>query len=309
MDKYLVGVDVGGTTIKIGQFDLEGNLLLKWDIPTDRTLNGDNILKDIYLSIAEKIDLTMIKGIGFGVPGPVSGTVVLNCVNLGWGTKDVAKEFHQFLNHPEIMIKVSNDANVACAGEVFQGSAKGYRNVVLFTLGTGVGGGILCNGEIVDGYNGVGGELGHMMIDFKHKLPCNCGKKGCLETVASATGIVNLAKLRLKSNRTRSLLRQFDNFSAKRVFDLAKQGDPVSVDVIDEATDYLAYAMSLVTLTVNPELFVIGGGVSNAGDYLIDKLQEHYYKYVNPFILEQKMVIASLGNDAGIFGAAYMVKS
>jgi len=308
MNEFILGVDIGGTTVKIGQFDINGNLLNKWDIPTDRTENGSNILKDIFISITSKMTIDSIRGIGFGVPGPVSNGVVLHCVNLGWGEKNVAEEFNSYLGDHYVEIKVSNDANVACAGEVYQGSAKGYKNVVLLTIGTGVGGGILVNGELVDGYTGAGGELGHMMVDRKHQLPCNCGKKGCLETVSSATGIVNLAKLKLKQSPVPSLLRQFDSFSAKRVFDLAKAGDALALEVVDEAADYLAYAMSLVTLTVNPELFVLGGGVSNAGEFLLDRIKARYYPYVGPFVKNQKMVIATLGNDAGMFGAAYLVK-
>lgn len=308
MNRYLLGVDVGGTSIKIGRFDLQGILIEKWDIPTDRSHNGESILKDIATSIISKVDVSNIEGIGFGVPGPVSDGVVLNCVNLGWGEKNVIEEFYQYFPYRQVTIRVSNDANVACAGEVFQGSGKGYKNVVMFTLGTGVGGGILVDGKIVDGLNGVGGELGHMLIDRLHNLPCNCGKTGCTETVASATGIVNLAKLKLKESNQRSTLRQYDNFSAKRVFDMAKQGDEIALEVIEEAADYLAYAMSIVTFTLNPELFIFGGGVSNAGDFLLDKIRAHYYPYVLPFIKDQKMVIASLGNDAGMYGAAYLVK-
>ncbi len=308
MSRYLIGVDIGGTSIKIGCFDLNGYLIEKWDIPTDKSNQGENILKDIAYSIINKVDVQSITGIGFGVPGPVSDGVVLNCVNLGWGQKNVSQEFNRIFPYDYIPVRVSNDANIACAGEVFSGSGKGYKNVVMFTLGTGVGGGILVDGKIVEGLNGVAGELGHMLIDRKYNLPCNCGKKGCTETVASATGIVNLAKLKLKETTQRSLLRQYDNFSAKRVFDMAKQGDEIALQVIDEASDYLAYAMSLVALTLNPELFIIGGGVSNAGDFLLDKIKTRFYPYVGPFIKNQKMVIASLGNDAGMYGAAFLVR-
>jgi len=308
MKKYLIGVDVGGTSIKIGQFDLEGILQQKWDIPTNKLHNGENILKDIATSILHKIDVQMISGIGIGVPGPVSNGYVLNGVNIGWGRKNVSEEFYHHFPYPHIQIRVSNDANLACAGEVFQGSGKGYKDVVMFTLGTGVGGGILVDGQIVEGINGVAGELGHMQIDHVHQIQCNCGKKGCTETVTSATGIVNLAKIKLSQSNKQSMLRSLDSFSAKRVFDYAKQGDELAIEVIEEASDYLAYAMSLVTLTLNPELFIIGGGVSNAGDFLLDKIIKHYYHYVSSLITNQKIVIASLGNDAGIYGAAYMVK-
>lgn len=309
MSKYLIGIDVGGTSIKIGQFSIDGSLLQKWDIPTDKSQQGENIIKDIANSILHKVDVESINGIGIGVPGPVTNGYVLNGVNIGWGKKNVTEEFYQHFPYRHIPVRVSNDANLACAGEVYQGSGKGYKDVVMFTLGTGVGGGILINEQIVEGFNGVAGELGHMFIDKVHQIQCNCGKKGCTETVTSATGIVNLAKIKLAESSKKSLLRPLDNFSAKRVFDLAKQGDQLADEVIEEAADYLAYAMSLVTLTINPELFIIGGGVSNAGEFLLNKIKKYYQKYLNSLITDQKIVIASLGNDAGIYGAAYMVKS
>jgi glucokinase len=308
MKNHLIGVDIGGTSIKIGIFDFEGRLINKWDIPTNKLNHGEDILHDIYNSILERTSFDDVFGIGFGVPGPVSNEIALNCVNLGWNNKHLVEDFRKILSDENMIIRLANDANCACAGEVFQGSAKGFQNVAMFTLGTGVGGGILQNGTIVEGVNGLGGEPGHIVVDFLHKFPCNCGKKGCLETVSSATGIVNLAKEKLTKTKRQSALRNFANFSAKRVFDLAKQGDQLSIDVIDEAANYLAYAMSMIALTTNPELFVIGGGVSNAGEYLLNKIKDHFYSYVNPFIRDQKIVIASLGNDAGIYGAAYMVK-
>lgn len=307
MKKYLMGIDVGGTTVKIGQFDLEGTLLAKWDIPTDRTDRGSHILEQIHASLAGKLDLNEVKGIGFGVPGPVSEGVVFNCVNLGWGSTNVEREFRKYLKNPEVQIKVSNDANVAAAGEVFQGVAKGYRNVCLFTLGTGVGGGIIVDGKLVDGVNGIGGELGHLLVDRSGRFACNCGKKGCLETVASATGIVNLAKMHMAQDST-SLLHKFESFSAKRVFDLAKAGDRAALKAVDEAADYLAYAASLVTLVNNPELFVFGGGVSAAGQFLIDLIEKHYPDYVRPFLEKGHFALASLGNDAGMYGAAFLVR-
>lgn len=308
MNKYLIGVDVGGTSIKIGQFNLEGVLIEKWDIPTNKANHGDNIIRDIAASLMSKLDPNTIDGVGIGVPGPVTNGLVLNGVNIGWKTKNVSEEFYQYFPYRNIHIRVSNDANVACAGEVYQGSGKGYKDVVMFTLGTGVGGGILIDGKIVDGKNGYGGELGHMPIDRIHDIQCNCGKKGCLETVTSATGIVTLAKIKLSESNRNSQLRQHDTFSAKRVFDYAKQGDEIALEVIEEAADYLAYAISIVTYVLNPELFIIGGGVSNAGDFLVEKILKHYQKYVASFLSDQKIVIASLGNDAGIYGAASMVK-
>jgi len=308
MKKYLLGVDIGGTTIKIGQFDLDGELLQKWDIPTRLENQGEHILMDVATFLLEKVNLSLVRGIGFGVPGPVNKNTVFHCVNLGWKMKDVAAEFSEMIPEKDIILRVSNDANVAAAGELYQGIAKGYKNMVMFTLGTGVGGGIIVDGKVIDGINGVAGEVGHMFVDPKYLLSCNCGKKGCLETVSSATGIVALAKIHLKETDTPSILRRYSSFSAKKVFDAAKEGDKIAFSVVDEAADYLAYAFSLITHILNPEIYVLGGGVSNAGEFLIERIEDHYYDYVKPFISHSQFAIASLGNDAGIYGAAYLVR-
>lgn len=309
MKEHLLGIDIGGTSIKIGLFTLEGTLLQKHDIPTNKEDHGSHILEDIAKYIKTITPLEKVRGIGFGVPGPVSGDIVFHCVNLGWKQTNVKDVFLKLLpEYPDLIIKVSNDANVASAGELFQGAAKGYKNVCMYTLGTGVGGGIIIDGKVVDGINGAGGEVGHMSVDQKYKIPCNCGKKGCLETVASATGIVALAKIHLQRSFKPSKLRGFKTFSAKKVIDLAKEGDVLCNRVIDEACEYLAYSMSMVSYVINPDLILLGGGVSNAGDFLIKKIEERYYKYVEPFIYHTDFKIASLGNDAGIYGAAYLVK-
>lgn len=308
MAKQIIGVDVGGTTIKIGRFTLDGTLLQKWDIPTNRTQNGRFIVQEILDSISSHVQISEIKGIGFGVPGPVVDGVVTNCINLGWGKTYLVDDVKALINDASITIAATNDANAAAAGEAFQGIAKDYNNVCLLTLGTGVGGGIVIHGSVINGFNGSAGELGHLFVDEKYHLPCNCGKHGCLETVASATGIVNIAKIFLKNSSEPSMLRSFDNFSAKRVFDLAKSGETLALQIIDEAASYLAKAMAVVTMTVNPEVFVLGGGVSNAGEFLIQRIEPHYYALVEPFVHHTKIMLAKLGNDAGIYGAASLVK-
>ncbi len=308
MKQFLLGVDIGGTTIKIGKFDLSGDLIAKWEIPTDRSNYGNRILRDVYESISEHLDWDHVKGVGFGVPGPVAGDVVLACVNIGWSDMDVAAQFRALLGRLDIHVRASNDANVATTGEVFRGAAVGKKNVVMFTLGTGVGAGVVVDGRLVDGKNGCAGELGHLVVDFTRKLPCKCGKSGCLETVASATGIVNLAKLHLASSSAESMLSAFDDFSAKRVIDLAKIGDPVATAAVDEAADHLGRAVAAVLLTLNPELVVIGGGVSHAGPFFLDKISAKAQEYSRPFAKETPVVGATLGNDAGIYGAAYLVR-
>ncbi|MDD3122964.1 MAG: ROK family glucokinase [Candidatus Izemoplasmatales bacterium] len=308
MKKYLVGVDIGGTSIKIGLFDLDGHLIRKWDMDTNKSDHGSHIIQEIAINLRSNLNLKEVSGIGFGVPGPVTQDIVFESVNLGWKQLHVKEEFLKYIEAEDFNIHVSNDANVAAAGELFQGVAKGYRNMVMITLGTGIGGGIILDGNVIDGVNGIAGEIGHIVVDFNHQLACNCGKLGCLETVSSATGIVNLAKIKLLESSLPSTLRKYTSFSAKKVLDAAKEGDILSIEVIDESMSYLAYAMSLITNVINPEVFVIGGGVSNAGEYLLEKIEKYYLPYVKPFLSRANFVIASLGNDAGIYGAAYMVK-
>ncbi|MCK5731641.1 MAG: ROK family glucokinase [Tenericutes bacterium] len=308
MRKYIVGVDIGGTNIKFGKFDLEGELLERWSTRTNTINNGESILSDIANSIREKMEISEIKGIGFGVPGPVANNVILHCVNLGWAQKDISKEFSAIIDDSNVIIRVANDANAAAAGEMYKGIAKGYNNVVLFTLGTGVGGGIIVDGKLVEGVHGVAGELGHIQVDYKHYFQCKCGKKGCLETVASATGIVNIAKVNLKKYKNQSPLRSFSNFSAKKVFDFAKEGDFIAERTIDEAMRYLATAMGSIFFSINPEIIVIGGGVSYAGNYIIEKIEKYYYDKVRPFITHTNFALATLGNDAGIYGCCYLIR-
>ena len=308
MRQYIIGVDVGGTTVKIGKFNLGGNLLEKWNINTDKSNNGENILKDIYDSIKSVIPLQEIKGIGLGVPGPVINNVVMYCVNLGWGRLNLEEELRNIFEDEEIIIKVANDASIATAGEMFRGIAKGYNNIVMFTLGTGVGGGIIVNKKLIEGKNGGGGELGHLKVDNINKFQCNCGKKGCLDTVSSATGIVHLAYKHLNISTRYTPLRKYKHFSAKKVIDLAKQGDYIASKIVDEAMYYLAVACANVTFTLDPEIIVIGGGVSNAGEFLIKKIEKYYYEMVEPFITKMNFAIATLGNDAGIYGCYSLLK-
>jgi glucokinase len=308
MKECLVGVDIGGTSIKIGKFDLVGNLVEKWDFPTNKSDSGSHILSDVICEISKRVNFEVVKGIGFGVPGPVSNGIVLQAVNLGWKQMPVESIVRELLGRDDIVIAVGNDANLATAGEVFKGAAQGLENVCLLTLGTGVGGGVVLHGKLVEGRHGLAGEFGHIVIDEVHAFPCNCGKRGCLETVTSATGIVNLAKHHLTQSDQPSLLRQFETFSAKRVFDLAKSGDQLAIAVVSEVADYLAYALSIVTMSIDPDIILFGGGVSLAGKFLIDQVERTFETYVTPFIKKANFALAQLGNDAGIYGAAYLVR-
>ncbi|HKM03347.1 MAG TPA: ROK family glucokinase [Lachnospiraceae bacterium] len=309
MSKICFGIDVGGTSIKMGIFDLEGNVLDKWEIPTRTEDSGKNILPDI----AEAIKIKMmeksilkddIKGVGIGAPGPIDAEgTVYKAANLGWGVFSIRDELSSLLNLP---VKAGNDANVAALGEMWKGGGQGHKNLVAVTLGTGVGGGIIINGEILTGSTGAGGEIGHIHIEDMEKDTCGCGNKGCLEQYASATGIVKLAKKHLASSSKDSVLRSIE-VSAKTVFDAVKAGDELAIDVAEEFGVYLGKGLAAIGAVVNPEIFVIGGGVSKAGKVLIEYIKKNYVTYAFHGSNEALFALATLGNDAGIYGAAKLV--
>ncbi len=310
MAKYVFGVDIGGTTVKIGLFSTEGELLEKWEITTRTDDGGAYILSDIAASIDNKltekgISKDDVKGVGMGVPGPVKedGTVI-KCVNLGWGIFNAADELSELTGLP---VKAGNDANMAALGEYWQGGGKDYDNVVMVTLGTGVGGGIILNGKMLAGVNGAGGEIGHMTIDLNEQDACNCGKKGCLEQYASATGIVRLANRALQATDKPSRLREVKYISAKEIFDAAKNGDDLALDLIEEHGRRLGYALANVACVVDPEVFVIGGGVSKAGDILITTTKKFFQEYAFHACRNTEFKLATLGNDAGMYGGAASV--
>lgn len=311
MKKYCFGIDVGGTTVKMGLFTTEGELLDKWEILTRKEDGGAYILNDVAASVeaklAEKnIAKEDVAGAGIGVPGPTLDTGYVSiCVNLGWKDKNPANELSELLSIP---VKAGNDANVAALGEMWKGGGEGYLDVVLLTLGTGVGGGIIINGEIAPSHRGVGGELGHITVNPDEEATCNCGNHGCLEQYASATGVVRIAKKLLAASKEESSLRTLETVTAKDVFDAAKAGDHLAVEAVEVLGKYLGLVVANVALTVDPDVFVIGGGVSKAGQVLIDVITKYYHKFAK--IIgdnKAKVVLAKLGNDAGIYGAARMV--
>lgn len=311
MRTYCFGIDVGGTTVKMGLFTTEGELLDKWEIPTRKEDGGAYILNDVAASVeaklAEKnIEKEDVAGAGIGVPGPTLDTGYVSiCVNLGWKDKNPANELSELLSIP---VKAGNDANVAALGEMWKGGGEGYLDVVLLTLGTGVGGGIIINGEIAPSHRGVGGELGHITVNPDEEATCNCGNHGCLEQYASATGVVRIAKKLLAASKEESSLRTLETVTAKDVFDAAKAGDHLAVEAVEVLGKYLGLVVANVALTVDPDVFVIGGGVSKAGQVLIDVITKYYHKFAK--IIgdnKAKVVLAKLGNDAGIYGAARMV--
>ena len=311
MGKVCVGVDVGGTTVKLGLFEVDGQLMDKWEIPTRTEDGAKHILPDIAESVkaklAEKdIDLSEVVGAGMGIPGPVlANGMVTQCVNLGWKEKNAQKELSELLGVP---VKSGNDANVAALGEMWQGGGKGFHDIVMVTLGTGVGGGVIIDEKIIAGRHGLGGEIGHIHVRDEETEACNCGGVGCLEQVASATGIAREARRKMAASDTPSVLREKgDSVTAKDVLDAAKAGDALADEVAETATRYLGLVLGQVALTVDPEAFVIGGGVSRAGQFLVDKIDKYYQNYT--VISKNKGIItlAKLGNDAGIYGAARMV--
>lgn len=312
MKKYGFGIDIGGTTIKMGFFEASGKLLDKWEIVTDKEDNGRAILSDVAKAIdnklaQEQVPKDKVLGIGIGVPGPVdSSGVVDGCVNLGWGRCAVEEEMASLTG---LKVRAGNDANVAALGEMWQGGAKGSRNVIMVTLGTGVGGGIIVDGKIVAGHHGAGGEIGHITVNEEEIEPCNCGQYGCLEQYVSATGIVRMAKRKLAKTKEDSSLRSVkeEDLSAKLVFDEAKAGDRIAGELVEELGDILGDALSNIACVTDPEVIVIGGGVSKAGDILIEAISRHYVETSFHACRNTRFALATLGNDAGIYGCMNLI--
>ena len=310
--KYCFGIDIGGTSVKMGLFDTEGNLLEKWEIPTRKENGGAAVLPDIAASVKDKIAERKIGtgdicGVGMGIPGPVTpdGDVSI-CVNLGWKERNPGRELSELLGG--VPVRAGNDATVAALGEFWRGGAKGCNSVVLLTLGTGVGGGVILNGKVVDGAHGAGGELGHIVVNPNETLRCNCGNYGCLEQYASATGVVRVAGRILAARPDEaSTLRGVENYSAKDVFDAAKAGDAIALEAVDTLCRYLGFATANCAMTVDPEVFVIGGGVSRAGAILTDGIGKYFEKFTPLLKTKARFALATLGNDAGIYGAARLV--
>lgn len=315
-EKWLVGVDLGGTTIKMAFINLYGEIIEKWEIPTDKT--GKNIVTDIAKAIDRKLsDLdqpkTKLIGIGMGAPGPVNTVsgIVYKTVNLGWQDHYPLKDLLEVeTNLPAV---IDNDANMAAIGEMWKGAGEGSKDLICVTLGTGVGGGIISNGEIVHGVNGAGGEIGHITSIPEGGVPCGCGKTGCIETIASATGIVRIALGKLAdSNQESSLktiLEKNGTVTSKDVFEAAGQKDILALEVLEEVTFHLGLALSHLANGLNPEKIVVGGGVSKAGDLLIRPLKAQFDRFAFPRVAEgASITTATLGNDAGVIGGAWLAK-
>lgn len=309
MSQFVFGVDIGGTTVKLGFFDVEGELLDKWEIPTRKEGQGSHILPDVAASIKEyleKKDIAkeVVAGIGVGVPGPVDNEGIIHkAANLGWDEFSISDTLTELTG---LKVKGGNDANVAALGEMWKGGAQGFKDVVMVTLGTGVGGGIIVNGKLINGSTGAGGEIGHIHVDDNETDTCGCGNKGCLEQYSSATGIVRLAKKRLMVSKLPSVLRDGE-VNAKTVFDAVKADDKLAQEVAEQFGAYLGNGLAAISGVVNPEVICIGGGVSKAGEVLIDYIKPTYIKNVFHGSRDVKFTLATLGNDAGIYGAAKLV--
>lgn len=315
MTKFILGIDIGGTTIKIGIINEDGSIHSKWEIPTNTENQGASIATDAWSSIVEKldalkIDKTSLQGIGIGAPGFIDDEtgLVYKAVNIGWENFDLANQFRALADLP---VYVGNDANVAALGENWVGAGNQANNLIAVTLGTGVGGGIIANGEMMSGENGTAGEIGHITID-PEGYDCNCGRKGCLETITSATGMVRQGMTIIEKNPESKLAMHYQKYgelTTKDIFDLANNGDQLSKEIINHTADVLGFAISNIAMVVNPSKILIGGGVSQAGENFIGQIERQFKKYALPRISEIcEFKIAELGNDAGMIGAAYLVK-
>ncbi|CAM3701493.1 ROK family glucokinase [Marinicrinis lubricantis] len=307
-EKIYIGVDLGGTTVKVGVCDEQGQLIHKYEGPTGVEHGPETIIDNIASYVKEVVSQTsftwdQVAGIGAGIPGfmDMETGVVYVSVNLGLKNTPVKAMLEERLGKP---VKLDNDANVAALGEAWAGAGAGLKNVICYTLGTGVGGGIIINGRIYQG-NGMAGEIGHMaIVPDLEAIQCNCGQRGCLETVSSATGIVRMANDAVQRG-DRTSLSQIEKITAKDVFDAAKSGDDVALRIVQRAAYYIGKSMTLMAVILNPERFIVGGGVSRAGDILFDAIREHF-DTLTPDSFKQgvDIVPATLGNDAGMIGAA-----
>ncbi len=313
MKEYAFGIDLGGTTAKVGLFTTAGELLEKWEVPTDTSHSGEHILANLAAAVRGKMEekslsAQQVEGVGVGVPGPVldSRIVPIVCANLGgWGNRNVAEDLSALLDGLPVL--VGNDANVAALGEIWMGAARGCRNAVMVTLGTGVGGGVIVNGKVIDGVHGAGGEIGHITVNPHETAVCGCGKRGCLEQYSSATGVVRCMKKLLEEDPDTPCVLRGTDFAAKDVFDAARSGDVLAAREVDQMTATLGMALANIAAVVDPEMFLVGGGVARAGAVLFDPLVAHYRDTAFRSCRDIPIKAASLGNDAGIYGAVRLI--
>ena len=308
--KYGFGVDLGGTTVKLAFFDQEGTMLHKWEIPTVTENQGSQILPDIAAAIQDYLaregyEKDQILGVGIGVPGPVSADGTVNkCINLGWGVFNVADTLSGLLDLP---VRAGNDANVAALGESWMGGGKDADSMVLVTLGTGVGGGAVIDGHLLHGAHGAGLEIGHLVLNRDETVPCNCGKYGCAEQYCSATGIVRMARREMAASHLSSPLRYLEPLTCKDIFDCGRAGDPLALQVLDSYYRLMGEFLANVCIVLDPQVVVLGGGVSKAGQMLLDGIRPYFDRYIFHASRAVRFSLASLGNDAGAYGAFRLV--
>ena len=311
MKTYAIGVDIGGTTVKTGIFDKNGRLADHWEIPTRTEDGGVNILPDIADAIMKRLDSCQIcrsdiEGLGIGVPGPVdSEGSVLRCVNLGWDIFNIERTMSSLTG---FRVKVGNDANIAALGEYWKGGGIEYSDIIMVTLGTGIGGGVIINGHIINGLNGAAGEIGHIHVNDDETETCGCGNKGCIEQYASATGVVRVAKRWLEAHEDAdTALMRIGDLTSKDIFDQAKAGDEAALIIVNEVGRLLGKTLAGIACVAAPQAFVIGGGMSKAGDILISVIEKHFRKYAFHAHKDIEFRLAELGNLAGIYGAAKLI--
>ena len=308
--KFGFGVDLGGTTVKLAYFDEAGTMLDKWEIPTDISEDGKNILPDIAKAILDymhrnNISREQILGVGIGVPGAVNHLgIVAGCDNLGWGYFSVKDALEPLLG---MNVIAGNDATVAALGECWKGGGQGYKSVVLVTLGPGVGGGIIIDGKPLHGFTGSAGEIGHMVLNRHETAICGCGKSGCVEQYCSASGISRLMKLALAESDAPSALRDLEKIMAKDVFDAANSGDKLAQQVLEQVYAYMGEFIANICCVVNPEVVVLGGGVSRAGEPLLEGVKKSFAKWGYHACRDTQFRLATLGNDAGAYGAFKLI--
>lgn len=311
MKKYAFGIDVGGTSVKLGFFSAEGELLEKWEIPTDISENGKNVIPDIASEIRKKLEehglgTDALEGVGLDVPGAVTGESIVNrCVNLGWDVLNASEELSGMLNGTKV--KTANDANAAALGETWKGAGRGCENLVMVTIGTGVGAGIIVNGKIIEGAHGSAGEVGHNKLNTEETEKCGCGGRGCIEQYTSAMWVGRQCSRALASYEGGSVLKDVEKVSSRAIFDAAKAGDEFAAEFVDEICRKLALVISSAANTLDPEVIVIGGGMSKAGDILIDGIRKYYREYAFHAVSNTPVIPAELGNDAGMYGAVKLV--
>ncbi len=306
--KIVFGVDVGGTNVKFGLFTYpERELIIKKEVKTPQANQNELLFELIFNTINELVqsnqfEMSQVHGIGIAVPCPVKGGCVGKCPNLSWENMDIKDKVSQYF--PEhVKVEVANDANAAALGEN-ESLDNPYNNAILITLGTGVGGGIVVNHKIHEGSSGMGGEIGHMFVYEESKEVCGCGSVGCFEQVCGTKGILSYAKDLAKSQQTSINLSEI---TVKDVFDAAKTGDFVGKKVIDRVAYYIAKSASILAVTLDPEVFIIGGGISKAGQYLINQITIHYKKIARFTSGNIPFILAHTGNDAGIIGSAHLI--